>query len=60
MNLQSFLVLVVLFVLLGLAVAFIAKNGGWQGGCSGHCASCQQRCAQKKKKSDSDPDGESK
>ena len=29
MNLQSFLVLVVIFVLLGLAVAFIAKNGGW-------------------------------
>lgn len=59
MNLQSFLVLVVIFVLLGLAVAFIAKNGGWQGGCSGHCASCQQRCAQQNKKSDSDTDGES-
>lgn len=49
MNLQSFIVLVVIFVLLGLAVAFIAKNGGWQGGCCGHCASCHQNCAQNKK-----------
>lgn len=54
MNLQSFIVLVIIFVLLGLAVAFIAKNGGWQGGCSGHCASCQQRCAQQNKKSDTE------
>ena len=39
MNLQSFIVLVVIFVLLGLAILFIANNGGFQTGCSGHCAS---------------------
>ena len=43
-NLQSFIVLVVIFVLLGLAVLFIANNGGFHTGCSGNCASCRQRC----------------
>ena len=52
MNLQSFIVLVVIFVLLGLAVMFIASNGGFKTGCSGHCASCQQRCSTPKKTSD--------
>lgn len=45
MTLQGFLILVVIFVLLGLAVVFISRNGGWQGGCTGHCASCHQRCS---------------
>ena len=44
-NLQSFIVLVVIFVLLGLAVLFIANNGGFHTGCSGNCASCRQRCS---------------
>ena len=41
-----------------LAVAFIAKNGGWQGGCSGHCASCQQRCTQQNKKDEEETKSE--
>ena len=44
-NLQSFIVLVVIFVLLALAILFIANNGGFKSGCTGHCASCQQRCS---------------
>ena len=42
-NLQSFIVLVVIFVLLALAILFIANNGGFKSGCTGHCASCPQR-----------------
>ena len=53
-NLQSFIVLVVIFVLLALAILFIANNGGFKSGCTGHCASCQQRCAQQNKKTDAD------
>lgn len=44
MNLQSFLILAVIFVLLGLAVLFICQNGGWQGGCGGNCAKCHKKC----------------
>ena len=44
-NLQSFIVLVVIFLLLALAILFIANNGGFKSGCTGHCASCQQRCS---------------
>ena len=44
-NLQSFIVLVVIFVLLALAILFIANNCGFKSGCTGHCASCQQRCS---------------
>ena len=61
MNLQSFIVLVVIFVLLGLAILFIANNGGFQTGCSGHCASCHQRCSTPKpdkKPEESDPDSD--
>lgn len=52
MNLQSFLVLIVIFVLLGLAILFICQNGGWQGGCTGNCASCHQHCSTPEKKKD--------
>ena len=44
-NLQSFIVLVVIFVLLALAILFIANTGGSKSGCTGHCASGQQRCS---------------
>lgn len=44
MNLQSFLVLLVIFVLLALAILFICQNGGWQGGCAGNCAQCHKKC----------------
>ena len=39
MSLQSILVLVIIFVLLG-----------WHGGCTGNCASCQEHCNDKQKK----------
>lgn len=45
MTLQGFLILVILFVALGVGVAVISQNGGWQGGCGGNCAHCHQRCA---------------
>lgn len=45
MNIGSILILVVIFVLLGLAVLFISENGGWKGGCSGNCATCHSRCS---------------
>ena len=44
-NLQSFIVLVVIFVLLALAILFIATTGGSKSACPGHCPSCQQRCS---------------
>lgn len=44
MNLQSFLVLLVIFVLLALAILFICQNGGWQSGCAGNCAQCHKKC----------------
>ena len=50
MNLGSILVLVVIFVLLGLAIMFICQNGGWQGGCGGNCAHCHNKCATPKPK----------
>ena len=43
MSLQSILVLVIIFVLLGVAIGFIANSEkGWHGGCTGNCASCQE------------------
>ncbi len=51
MTLQSFLVLFGLIVLLSVAVALIARGGGWNGGgchgcggCAGHCDSCGESC----------------
>lgn len=64
MNLQSIVILIIVFVLLALAILFICQNGGWQGGCAGNCASCHNRCATPKpegekaatdKKQDTDP-----
>ena len=50
MNVQSILVLVVIFVLLGIAIGFICNSKqGWQGGCSGHCATCHQHCSDQDK-----------
>ena len=49
MSLQSILVLVIIFVLLGVAIGFIANSEkGWHGGCNG--ASCQEHCNDKQKK----------
>ena len=54
MSLQSILVLVIIFVLLGVAIGFIANSEkGWHGGCTGNCgncASCQEHCNDKQKK----------
>lgn len=50
MTIQSIIVLVIVFVLLALAIMFICQNGGWQGGCSGNCASCHNKCATPKPK----------
>lgn len=44
MTLHGFIVLLVLFVLLAVAIVFISRNGGWQGGCGGNCAACRHRC----------------
>ena len=45
MSLQSILVLVIIFVLLGVAIGFIANSEKcWHGGCTGNCASCQEHC----------------
>ena len=50
MSLQSILVLVIIFVLLGVAIGFIANSEkGWHGGCTGNCASCHQHCSDKEK-----------
>jgi len=50
MSLQSILVLVIIFVLLGVAIGFIANSEkGWHGG-TGNCASCQEHCNDKQKK----------
>ena len=47
MSLQSILVLVIIFVLLGVAIGFIANSEkGWRG----NCASCQEHCNDKQKK----------
>ena len=46
----SIIVVVIIFVLLALAIMFICRNGGWQGGCGGNCASCHSKCADAEKK----------
>lgn len=51
MSFQSILVLVIIFVLLGVAIGFIANSEkGWHGGCTGNCASCQEHCNDKQKR----------
>ncbi|MDD4849459.1 MAG: FeoB-associated Cys-rich membrane protein [Gemmiger sp.] len=51
MNLQSILILLAIFIVLALAVVWIARNGGWQGGgcsgCGGNCGSCHAHCDEK-------------
>ena len=50
MNIQSILVLAGLVVFFVLAIAWISKNGGWQGGgCGGDCAHCASHCDDPKK-----------
>lgn len=49
MTVQGFVVLAVLFLVLGAGVAVIAANGGWKGGCGGNCARCHQPCADPEK-----------
>ena len=49
-DMQSIIVVVVIFVLLALAILFICQNGGWQGGCGGNCAGCHSKCAEAEKK----------
>lgn len=45
MNIQSILVLAGLVVFFVLAIAWISKNGGWQGGgCGGDCSHCASHC----------------
>lgn len=45
MTLHSFLILVIVFVVLGVAIGFICNTGkGWHGGCTGNCASCREHC----------------
>ena len=51
MSLQSILVLVIIFVLLGVAIGFIANSEkGWHGGCTGNCAQCTHHCSDQKHK----------
>jgi len=51
MTLHGFLILVILFAVLGVAIGFICNTGkGWHGGCTGHCATCQEHCSDEKKK----------
>ena len=48
----GFLILILIFAVLAVAIVFISnQEGGWQGGCGGNCAACRHRCEQA-----SDPD----
>ena len=44
MNIQSILVLAGLVVFFVLAIAWISKNGGWQGGGCGGCSGRRVQC----------------
>lgn len=44
LSLRGIITLLVLAALFALAVVWISKNGGWNGGCGGNCASCHSRC----------------
>ena len=51
MSLQSILVLVIISVLLGVAIGFIANSEkGWHGVCTGSCASYQEHCNDEQEK----------
>lgn len=46
MNLQSFLILLVIFILLAVAIVYIGQNNGWDNaGCHGNCAKCHKHCS---------------
>lgn len=48
----GFLILILVFAVLAVAIVFISnQEGGWKGGCGGNCAACRHRCEQA-----SDPD----
>ena len=48
MNLQSFLILLAIFILLALAIVYIGQNNGWDNaGCHGNCAKCHKHCDSK-------------
>lgn len=58
MSLKSVLVLLVLAAVFVALIAWIAKQGGWQGeGCNGNCTSCQARCESKAEPKKDDSDG---
>ena len=44
LSLRGIITLLVLAVLFALAVVWISRNGGWNGGCGGNCASCHSHC----------------
>ena len=50
LSLRGIITLLVLAVLFALAVVWISRNGGWNGGCGGNCASCHHHdgCEQPK------------
>ena len=41
----GFVILILVFVVLAVAIVFISnQEGGWHGGCCGNCAACRHRC----------------
>ena len=41
----GFVILILVFVVLAVAIVFISnQEGGWHGGCGGNCAACRHRC----------------
>lgn len=41
----GFLILILVFTVLAVAIVFISnQEGGWKGGCGGNCAACRHRC----------------
>lgn len=41
----GFLILILVFAVLAVAIVFISnQEGGWHGGCGGNCAACRHRC----------------
>lgn len=53
MDLSSILVILCMVALFVLAILFIFKEGGWQGGgCNGNCGSCASGCSTHPKKND--------
>lgn len=41
----GFVILILVFVVLAVAIVFLSnQEGGWHGGCGGNCAACRHRC----------------